>query len=80
MVYEQDGRRWIFFHDLFGRWQWALVDPTGITLHQAKVSFVSCCSCMKDARTQGFRMRSARSTRFRDQAACIALASDDNGR
>lgn len=63
MVYEQDGQRWIFFHDLFGRWQWTLVDETGVTLEQARHSFRTFCICMRDARTFGFRMRRARSTR-----------------
>ena len=73
MVYEQGGRRWIFFHDLFGHWQWAVVDQAGVTVEQAKGSFVSCCSCMKDARTQGFRIRLARSIRMRDPADGAAL-------
>jgi hypothetical protein len=78
MVYEQDGRRWIFFHDLFGHWQWAVVDQAGVTVEQAKRSFVSYCSCMKDARTQGFRIRLARSTRVRDRADCVALVPGGN--
>jgi hypothetical protein len=79
MVYEQDGRRWIFFHDLFGRWQWAVVDQAGVTVEQAKGSFVSCCSCMRDARTQGFRIRLARSARVRDAADRLVHLPDENG-
>jgi hypothetical protein len=64
MVYEQEGKRWIFFHDLFGRWQWSLVDRTGKTVEQAQRSFLSCCACMKDARTRGFTVARSRSTRL----------------
>jgi hypothetical protein len=78
MVYEQDGRRWIFFHDLFGRWQWAVIDPAGVTVEQAKYSFVSYCSCMRDARTQGLRIRLARSTRVRNSAHGVALVPRKN--
>lgn len=74
MVYEQDGRRWIFFHDLFGLWQWALLDGAGVTVEQAKRSFQSYCSCMKDARTRGFQIRRARSTRVRGHAEDAATA------
>jgi hypothetical protein len=80
MVYEQDGRRWIFFHDLFGRWQWTVVDQAGVTVEQAKGSFASYCFCMKDASTQGFRIRLARSTCVRDPGDDgVALVPGGNG-
>ena len=62
MVYEQDGRRWIFFRDLFGQWQWALIDG-GVTLEQSPRSFRTFCRCMRDARGHGFHIRRARSRR-----------------
>lgn len=65
MVYEQDGQRWIFFHDLFGRWQWTRIDGAGITLEQAAQSFRTFRLCVRDARTRGFSMRRSRSTRVR---------------
>lgn len=71
MVYEQDGNRWIFFHDLFGRWQWTLVDEAGCTLKQAKSGFGSYCSCVRDARAYGFRLTRARSTRLRSEPVSI---------
>ena len=75
MVYEQDGQRWIFFHDLFGQWQWTRVDDTGATLEQAARSFRTFCLCIKDARTRGFSMRRSRSIRVRDTAMHSAVQS-----
>lgn len=60
MVYEQDGKRWIFFHDLFGRWQWTLVDEYGVTVEHARSGFRSYCACVKDARKRGFKLVRAR--------------------
>jgi hypothetical protein len=72
MVYEQEGKRWIFFHDLFGHWQWAVTDETGVTLEQATSSFRSCCSCMRDAKTRGFRVLRARPVSHRPDRAANA--------
>lgn len=62
MVYEQEGKRRIFFHDLFGRWQWTLGNEHGNTVDHAEQSFATYCSCVKDAKARGFRTaRSGRS-------------------
>ena len=63
MVYDQNGERWIFFHDLFGQWQWTHVDGAGATVAQAERSSRTFCICMRDARRHGFRVRRTCTTR-----------------
>lgn len=55
MVYERNGQRWIFFHDLFGRWQWTLLDHRGTPLQQARQGFRTYCDCVSDAVRSGFK-------------------------
>jgi hypothetical protein len=65
MVYEQNGNRWIFFHDLYGQWQWLLTDAAGQTLEQAPCGHRSFCACARNAAKRGFSVTSARAARLR---------------
>lgn len=64
MVYEQNGQRWIFFHDLYGQWQWLLTDAAGQTLAQAPCGYRSFCACARNAAQRGFSVSSARAARM----------------